>query len=315
MATIEEGSVFEYCEGLFVELIDKDGGYHPSKHDVQVFKQAAKRFGITTDDVNRIYSTYSKIAADREIDKINKLPKAIRQKVIKRELQNIVLNNHDLPFYKIEGDPTEPLTSALDVLEEEYRGLIEKIAKAGWTLPLTLKVQQLEEIRKSIDDIEALDTIFVNFYSNKEFLLMCRHIRLAMENAGQQKVLEECIDIYRQGLYSACITALTVVLEGFISSFGDDPRDVRVMRICKFHADETKKKGKMLQSLCWLSLYEFTRIFFDKSDFDKVESPVVNRHWISHGRTSRIGEQADCLRVFNAISTLACIKKYSTKVK
>jgi hypothetical protein len=41
------------------------------------------------------------------------------------------------------------------------------------------------------------------------------------------------------------------VLEGFISTFGDNPQDVRVMRICKYHADDEmqKKKNKSMLAL------------------------------------------------------------------
>lgn len=310
MATIEEGSVYEYCETLFDDFKNKDGGYHPETHDVEVFKQAAIEFNLKIDDVNRIYKAYSQVAADREIDRINKLPKAIRNKVMMRKMQDIILNNKDLPFYKTEGEPSEPVPSALEVLEEEYRELIEKIAQAGWALPLSLKIQRLEEIRKAVNNLKDLDEVFIEFYSNKEFSLMCKHIRLALDNDGQKQLFEECINIYHQGLFSACITALTPVLEGFISFYGDNPKDVRVQRICKYHADETKEKGHKLKSLCWLSMYEFTKVLYEKSDFSESEPASVNRHWIIHGRTSRAGNQADCLRVFNAISTLACIKKF-----
>ena len=310
MATIEEGSVFEYCEALFDDLENKDGGYHPRIHDDEVFKQASLKFGIKVDDVDRIYHAYKQVAANKEVDKINRLPKPIRQKVMMRKMQNIILNNKDFPFYKTEGEPTEPVSSALKIFEEEYRDVIEKIAQAGWTLPLSLRIQRLEEIKKTVDNLNDLDNVFIDFYKNENFSLMCKHIRLAFDNDGQKQVLEECINIYHQGLFSACITALIPVFEGFISSFGDDQKDVRIKRICRYHADEAKKKGQMLKSLCWLSMYEFSNILFEKSDFSKSEPASVNRHWIIHGRTSRIGIQADCLRVFNAISTLACIKRF-----
>jgi hypothetical protein len=60
---------------------------------------------------------------------------------------------------------------------------------------------------------------------------------------------------------------------------------------------------------------EFVKILFEKSPFDQAEPDKCNRHWLLHGRTSKIGKQADCLRLFNAISTLAAIKTFEDKIK
>ena len=105
MATIEESSVFEYCEKLYRELDERDGGYYPFRHDKYVFSKAASNFSITENEVNRIFNEYSKQAADIEMEKIKKLPIAIRKKVILQKASDILKNNQDLPFFKLEGPP------------------------------------------------------------------------------------------------------------------------------------------------------------------------------------------------------------------
>lgn len=107
-----------------------------------------------------------------------------------------------------------------------------------------------------------------------------------------------------------CITTLISVLEGVISTFGDDPKDVRIMRICSFNAGEEMRNRKNIESLCWLSMYEFVKDLFPKSDFCQPEPDMINRHWIQHGRTSHTVESIDCLRVFNALSTMANIEQF-----
>ncbi len=106
---------------------------------------------------------------------------------------------------------------------------------------------------------------------------------------------------------------MLTILEGLISSFGDDPQDIRVMRICKFHADEEKANKNGIKSLCWLSMYEYTKILYQKSDFLQPEPIKLNRHWIQHGRTEKTAENTDCIRVFNALSTLVVIKRAQNK--
>lgn len=308
MANVLEGAVFEYCEQVFNELHEKDGGYHPGKHDKATFERAAEQFSISTEEVDRIYSAYSKLAADIEAKKIAKLPKAVQNKVRMRRLQDILLNNKDLPFHAIEGAPSEKLPQAQDTINNEYSGMVTAIAQSGWTIPLSIDIKNFNELKQCVNDSKNIDAFFESFYKPGIFNSTCRKVRQTLSNAGQQQRFDECISIYKQGMYSTCLTTLVSILEGYISSFGDDPKDVRVMRICNFHSSEEQRNNRMIKSLCWLSMYEYTRILFEKQHFDQDEPIEQNRHWILHGRTSRIGEKSDCLRLFNALSTLACIK-------
>ena len=308
MATFQNREVFEYCEKLYDILKKEDGGYYPSIHDKLVFDKATNKFRISIEEVNKIYDSYTKLAARLEVARINRLPKAKREAARMRRLQDIVLNNRDLPFYKNEGEPVGPVLTAGDIIEEEYKDMILYMAKQGWTIPLTIELEKFQELEKSALDDNKLDTFFINYYTKSEFNNMCSHISKIINNNGQKKRFKECIDIYSKGLYSSCITVLTTVLEGFISTFGDNPKDVRVMKICSYHANEAKKNGNKIEGICWQSMYEYTKILFEQSDFSLDEPDNVNRHWIIHGRTSKLGERVDCLRLFNALSTMTSIK-------
>lgn len=309
MPTFEEGSVFEYCEKFFRELDNRDGGYFPSRHDHCVFSQTASEFSISEDEVNRIFNEYSKQAADIEIEKINRLPLAVRKKVLLKRASDIVKNNRDLPYFKLEGPPSKELPSALDILSDEYKLLIESIAHSGWTIPMSIDVRHFVELMKITGDDCSLDRYFGEYYAGRELRYICRKIMNAIDNVGQKAMFSDCVKSYEAGLYSVCITTLIAILEGFISTFGDNPQDVRIMRICNFHANEEMTKKNNIKSLCWLSIYEFSKILFEKSDFSQSEPSAINRHWIQHGRTGRSGEQIDCIRIFNALSTLVNVKQ------
>ena len=41
-----------------------------------------------------------------------------------RKLKNIALENHDLPFYKLEDEAVEPPLTAGDIIEKEYKDMI-----------------------------------------------------------------------------------------------------------------------------------------------------------------------------------------------
>ena len=262
----------------------------------------------SVDEVDRIYDSYTKLAAKAEMMKINRLPKAKRKAAMMRKLQDIVLHNKDLPFYKIEGEPSEPIIPATDIIEEEFKDSIAEIAQSGWTIPLTIDIERLDELRACSSNHTDIDAFFSTFYSDDELDDLYDTIYNSIDNLGQKKRFEECYIIFKQGLYSSCLTTLTTILEGAISTFGDDPKDVRIMRICNFHAEEERNNGNKIKSLCWQSMYEYTKLLFEKSDFSKAEPDEANRHWLVHGRTSQIGDKLDCIRLINALATLSNLK-------
>lgn len=307
MATFQNRDVFEFCEQLYNQLHQQDNGYFPQKHDVIVFQKAALKFNTSEEAAEKAYSSYSKLAAKLEMIKINRLPKNKRQDVMMRKMQDIMLNNKDLPFYKVEGEPSTPIPLAMDVIEEEFSESIEKIAQSGWTIPLTIDIERLDELKTCASSQSDIDCFFDKFYSNEELENLFIAIRESISNAGQKKRFEECCAIFKQGFYSTCLTTLTTILEGSISSFGDDPSDVRVMRICDFHAGKERENGNKIKALCWKSIYEYIKLLFEKSDFSQLEPNETNRHWLVHGRTSQIGNKIDCIRIFNALAILSSL--------
>ena len=72
--------------------------------------------------------------------------------------------------------------------------------------------------------------------------------------------------------------------------------------------EEERNNGNKIKSLCWQSMYEYTKLLFEKSDFSKAEPDEANRHWLVHGRTSQIGDKLDCIRLINALATLSNLK-------
>lgn len=311
MATIEESRVFEYCEQLFSDLKKQDGGYYPSKHDEFVISETAKHFSISISEVDRIYHEYTKQSADIQMKKINRLPLPLRKKVMLQYGADIMKENKDLPFHKSEGAPSKELPRHGDVLYNDLSALTEKIARAGWTIPLNIDIKRFEELKNIANDNEKLDNFFTKYYNGKEFKLICRKISKAIEsyNCGRKDVFLECIDAYEKHLYSACATTLVATLDGFISVFGDDPKNVKMMRICNFNAQKERDAQKDIKSLCWLSMYEYVKMVFTPSDFDKDEPESINRHWLEHGRTQKVNTQIECLKLFNAFSTLTTIKQ------
>ena len=172
MATFKDRDVFEYCEKLYEQFKKIDNGYYPHKHDDAVFQQVANHFAIKKKDAVDIYNSYSKLATKLEMMRINRLPEKKRKAALMRRMQDIVLNNKDLPFYKKEGEPSSPI-------------LPTTVSLAGWTIPLTIEVEQLVELI-NCHGAESIDLFFENFYTEERINKLQDIIESSIENPGQK---------------------------------------------------------------------------------------------------------------------------------
>ncbi len=308
MATIEESKIYEYYLKVFEDLETQDGGYFPSKHDSIALSKTATHFSISESEASRIFDEFSKKAADLEMEKVKKLPPAARKRFFQQRAHDIFCNNRDLPFYKYEGEPSDELVNPLDILTEQYQSLIETVAGSGWTIPLNIDIRRFDELKIHIGSDESINSFYKNYYSGRELRYIYRQAKKMLPAGAQQQTFEECFNAYNSNQFTICRTALVSVLEGMISEFNANPCDVRVMHVCDSKAKAERAAGNNIKSLCWLSMYEFTRVLYNKSDFSQDEPSCMNRHWIEHGRTNRIDDGVDCLKLFNAISTMAYIK-------
>lgn len=307
MATIDEAKVFEYYQAVFQELESQDGGYYPSRHDPLALQRTVEHFGIEASEAARIYDDFTKQAADIEMKALRKLPEAVRKVKIKNRLHDIVCNNRDLPFFKTEGEPTETIKNPLDVLTDEYQGLVETLADIGWTIPLDIDIKHFKDLMTSSSDESSIDSFFTGYYTRTKIRILQRRISCSIVNPAQKSAFEESVAVYEQGQYQVCRICLISVLEGLISSYNPKVNDVRVMHVCDAQAKDARTRGKNIKALCWLSMYRFTHNFYAPSKFELDEPETMNRHWVQHGRTTHVADEIECLQLINAISTIACI--------
>ena len=292
----------------FDELEQRDGAYYPSKHDPIALSKTAGQFNITESEASRIFDEFSKHAADLEMKKANTLPPAARKRFIEQRFHDILSNNHDLPYFKLEGEPSEELSSPLDILTDAYQSLIEIIAENGWTIPMSIDLKRFDELQQNIGSEADLNAYFSQYYDGREFRYLYRKIKKLLNSEAQKQTFEEFFNAYNNKQFMICRTSLITILEGMISEFDTDPQNIRVMKVCNAKAKEERDAGKNICGLCWCSMYNFVKKLYEKSDFSQTEPDKMNRHWIEHGRTDRVDDGIDCLKLFNAIATLTLIK-------
>lgn len=142
---------------------------------------------------------------------------------------------------------------------------------------------------------------------------MVKLVKNSSIRTTQKELFDQCLESFTRKNYQICITALITILEGLLSEFGDDKKDIKMIRICRFQMDQTKTDKKIINHLVWVSFYYFIKELYDKSEFDKSEPDRLNRHWILHGRSDKQVGEEDCLRLFNAIYSLITMLKYEDK--
>jgi len=312
MDEFEKGLIFEYMESLYDELERIDGQYLPhSKHDKHVKEATMTKFNISAEKVDEIYDVFSQKAAKRQVEAINKLPMQMRKEKSLELLSDILKNNGDAPWRQIEGAPKNKLKSSLDLLYEEYIDIAETIGEFGWSIPMSMGLSKIDNL-KGIELNEGnINILFEKFYDDKQLKESSKHILKSNINEHLKSVFVECIEIFNMGKYIASTTTLLTVLEGVLSDFGDDQTDTRMKRICKFQMDKTKLDNKIINHLIWVSIYKFIDELYSKSKFNQNEPRQINRHWILHGRTKREVGRIDAIRIVNAIHSLITIEKYS----
>lgn len=307
---IESAIVFQFIENKYDELESKDGGYYPSCHDKLVFEMAAIEFDITPSKAEKKYLEYKELEAQLVVKKLNRLPKALKKKREMEMLSNIVKNNRDLPYAELEGPATETIKSGLIMIRDEYKAIVDSSGNNGWSIPMSIKFNKLEALRGKEKNAEVFDAFFIKYYEDKNFELLVKHVNNSRINEVQKGLFNDCVEVYKSGKNLLCINGLMPILEGVLSQFGEDPKDIRMMKICRDNMDKTENESKLINHLVWVSCYSFVSKLYEKSDFTSDEPTILNRHWILHGRTNSEWKPEDCLRLFNAIYTIASLLRY-----
>jgi hypothetical protein len=119
---------------------------------------------------------------------------------------------------------------------------------------------------------------------------------------GCKEFLEEVGLSYDDGRYRVCVVALLPMLDHIAQKTWGAPLSIRG----KARESLMRKIGFLPDSLTnhsWKSIKAFVDRAFEPAG--KSRPPTLNRHWILHGPGISDGTQVDCLRLLQALRTLA----------
>lgn len=200
--------------------------------------------------------------------------------------------------------------------DKTLASVVDKLGAKGWTLPTELGIYAVNVIGQT-DEIKDADE-FLRWYFTEDdykyFKNMIKGILEAPISEGIKKVVDECCFAFENKKYAICADSLISVIEGILSSFWDDKTNIRMMKICQAKEDElANEKEHLIKKYIWVSYNKFIRKLYEKNDFTEDEPSFINRHWLLHGRSAYEIEEIDCIRLFNAVSSLCVIIKSENK--
>lgn len=186
---------------------------------------------------------------------------------------------------------------------------VDKLVAERWTLPAGLPITAVNALGKS-SEIDDVNVFMEDFYSADNYRNMKKliyDIQNSRIKAGLIKVTSECWQAFQNKLYTVCATSLISVIEGILSEFSEDKRNIKMMMVCQKQVNDFPADGSTIAKHVWISYNDFIRNLYQKREFTCDEPTEINRHWILHGRSNFEIEEIDCMRLFNAVYSLCMV--------
>lgn len=113
---------------------------------------------------------------------------------------------------------------------------------------------------------------------------------------------KNCIVAYEHALYQLVVSGLFSIIDGLLTNItGNSTTNFNRRLNILLNED---KVNKVSNNLFIFSFLLVIKTFFEYSKFDDAEPQFINRHWVSHGRTTKVYKKVDCLKLFNIIFSL-----------
>jgi uncharacterized protein YeeX (DUF496 family) len=193
----------------------------------------------------------------------------------------------------------------------------ELLATIGWILPEEMSFRELAHLVLECHDltIQRVDDFFIDYYDRDgrvEFLNLKARLTSSSQLSNWRPLVEQTVSAFERGDYAICVPSLLLMIEGVIRVLWRV--EVRKARDCaKFFERKIQITGPKTPDDCeawvlqsrWRSIRAFVENVFGEAS-DREQYPMPKRHLILHGKSDPAQwDRADCLRLFQAISTIA----------
>jgi hypothetical protein len=184
-----------------------------------------------------------------------------------------------------------------------------ELGERGWTVPVWSHTMATAEIVARTSP-STVDQYFVDAYSRSWRRLerkVINELLAARSLASWEGLLAEAIFPYRRGRFRVVLPALFAIYDGYLAfAMGQLARKTDPKHLARAKRDQAKDG---LVKLAWVSVESFTQTAYAPHPFSSSRPRTVNRNWVLHGRDSSAWTRADCLRLFQALHTVAFLEE------
>ena len=193
--------------------------------------------------------------------------------------------------------------------------VIRKIDETGWTLPTEMAIYPINVLGQT-NEIKDVNKFFHWYFTENENYNFKGLINSILNSKIDEKykiTVKECLYAYENQKYIIASVTLITIIEGILSNFYPDKTNIKMMKVCQGQVDLKQEDDDIIQKYIWISYNNFIKKLYQKSDFNSEEPSFINRHWLLHGRSQFNLTDIDCLRLFNAVSSICCIVDKETR--
>jgi len=202
----------------------------------------------------------------------------------------------------------------IDIQYDKLYLAATKMGERGWTIPFELTLRNIYELGDTELSEHDIDDAFFKFYvdnNKEEFSILVNHIATSNLCSSWRELFKQCVKAYNDEQYLIVIPSLLTILEGLLATLLSNKGKTKMADICiselgNYETDE----GKFVNRMAWLSITSFIQNLYAGYPFSGDEPSRINRHWILHGRSVVNWTSIDCLRLFNAISSVISVLKH-----
>jgi hypothetical protein len=190
----------------------------------------------------------------------------------------------------------------------------EAMGRAGWTMPLKVSFPECIALLQAATSPESADKAFVEFYSQddreplKELLASLHQQPKVTEFRGK---LEGVAVLLEAQKYAAAVPALLAVFEGVARRCWTNGSWKEKARNEFFELKLQSLEKGSADHIYWVATKAFVDTLYAPNHDPAPKPQILNRHWVMHGRGPADENLADCLRLLQAIHTVASLDEES----
>jgi len=181
---------------------------------------------------------------------------------------------------------------------------IEIMGKLQFVIWKRMPEDIIVNLEKTLTDTEIDDIVFE--WQKDEVKNTIEQL-LKNENIANKTLLRQCIDSYNQEEYNVAAIGFTAIIDQLLTDISKNEstkwtkRVEEIVKQANQSGIDTLSDENYMKVLL-LTTYKLAQDSFGEfSKFGEPEPNTLNRHWIMHGRTSRVMSQKDCIKIINYV--------------